>query len=327
MHPDEVQRAGAEIVLANTYHLHLKPGEDLVAKAGGLHAFMGWERPILTDSGGFQVFSLPKREITDEGVVFRHKKGGEPAQLTPERSIEIQGKLGSDVLMAFDECSPFPCSRDDAARAMERTVRWASRSAEAFGEDPKRALFGIVQGSVHTDLREECAERISELGFDGIAIGGVSVGEGTERMLSVVEVTAPRLPEDKPRYVMGVGKPEEILEAVALGVDRFDCVMPTRHARGGTLFTVRGPIRIRHRRYRRDFYPIDRSCRCAVCSRFSRAYIRFLFETGEVLGRILASIHNTAFYQQMMDRARKAISEGRFAPFKRRFIEEYTGGV
>ena len=323
MKPDEIRRTGAEILLANTYHLHLKPGENLIEKAGGLHAFMGWDRPILTDSGGFQVFSLPKREISDEGVRFKYRKKGEATLLTPEKSIEIQGRLGADILMAFDECVPYPAAREVARRGVEHTVLWAKRSVATFGEGGGRALFGIVQGSTYTDLREECVERLKPLGFQGFAVGGVSVGEGTERMLAVVEVTAPRLPADKPRYVMGVGKPEEILEAVALGIDMFDCVIPTRHARGGSLYTVRGPIRIRHRRYRRDFYPVDRSCRCPVCTRFTRAYLRHLFEAGEILGRILGSIHNAAFFQDLMAGARKAIEEGRFAPFKRNFLAEY----
>jgi queuine tRNA-ribosyltransferase len=243
--------------------------------------------------------------------------------LTPEKSIGIQNRLGADILMAFDECVPYPAAKEVARRGVERTVLWAKRSAAAFGEAGGRALFGIVQGSTYTDLREACVERLESLPFHGFAVGGVSVGEGTERMLAVVEVTAPRLPADKPRYVMGVGKPEEILEATALGVDMFDCVIPTRHARGGLLYTVRGPIRIRHRRYRRDFYPVDRSCRCPVCTRFTRAYLRHLFEAGEILGRILGSIHNAAFFQDLMAGARKAIEEGRFAPFKRNFLAEY----
>ncbi|MHC5081022.1 MAG: tRNA guanosine(34) transglycosylase Tgt [Planctomycetota bacterium] len=326
LRPEDVRRTGTEILLANTYHLHLKPGENLIAKAGGLHAFMGWDRPLLTDSGGFQVFSLPKREITEEGVSFQFQRGGKPTLLTPESSIAIQEKLDADILMTFDECIPFPSAKDVTRQALERTVRWAKRCRTAFGESPGKALFGIVQGGTFTDLREECAERINEIGFDGLAIGGVSVGEGTERMLAVVEVTVPRLPPEKPRYLMGVGKPEEILEAVALGVDMFDCVIPTRHARGGLLYTVRGPIRIRHRRYRRDFYPVDRSCRCSVCSRTTRAYLRHLYETGEILGRILGSHHNTAFYQQLMERSRNAIAEGRFAAFKRDFLATYGGG-
>ncbi|MHC4777720.1 MAG: tRNA guanosine(34) transglycosylase Tgt [Planctomycetota bacterium] len=326
LRPDEVRRAGAEIILANTYHLHLKPGENLVEKAGGLHRFIGWDRPILTDSGGFQVFSLPKKEISNEGVRFRFRKGGEETLLTPEKSVQIQSKLGADILMAFDECVPYPAPKDVARQGVERTVLWAGRCLKTFGAPKGKALFGIVQGSTYSDLREECAERLSELDFHGFAIGGVSVGEGTERMLHVVDETAPRLPTDKPRYVMGVGKPEEILQAVALGVDMFDCVIPTRHARGGLLYTVRGPIRIRNRRYRRDFYPVDRSCHCSVCTRFTRAYLRHLYEAGEVLGRILGSIHNTAFYQELMDGARRAIKDGRFAAYKRNFLAEYLDG-
>jgi len=325
--PDDVKRAGAEMILANTYHLHLQPGDSTVAKCGGLHRFMGWEGGILTDSGGFQVFSLPKRQVAEEGVSFRFEKRGEPAFLSPEISIAIQLALGSDVLMAFDECIAYPAPKEVARQAMERTLRWADRSLRAFANAEGKALFGIVQGSVYEDLREESAERTAALGFPGIAIGGVSVGEGTDRMLAVVGTTAPRLPEDRPRYLMGVGKPEEIVEAVALGVDMFDCVIPTRHARGGVLFTARGPIRIENRRYRRDQYPIDTSCRCYACTRFSRAYVRHLYEVGEVLGTVLGSIHNIAFYEDLMARIRRAVEEGRYEAFRRDFLQNYIGGA
>ena len=320
--PAQVAETGAPIVLANTYHLAVSPGEALVAKHGGLHRFMAWDRAILTDSGGFQVFSLPKASIDADGVTFRHEAGGEPVTLTPERAIAIQEALGADCIMCFDDCAPWPCDRARAVAGVERTTAWARRCRDAQRRTDQ-ALFGIVQGSAWPELRRRSAAELTALEFPGYAIGGVSVGEGTDQMLEVVAGTAPLLPAGKPRYVMGVGKPEEILAAVALGIDMFDCVLPTRHGRSGTCYTARGPIRIRHRRYRLDRYPIDTSCGCYTCRTFTRAYVRHLFESGEILGQVLASLHNVHFYVALMRRAREAIVAGRFAAF----LAETTAGL
>ncbi len=317
--PDDL--FGARIILANTYHLYLQPGVHVVRKAGGLHKFMGWPGPILTDSGGFQVFSLPKKEVSEEGVTFKFEKRGEPAFLSPESSMEIQLGLGSDIAMAFDECIPYPSPRGRTAEAVLRTARWAARSKAAIAG--KAAVFGIVQGGVYEDLRRESAALTRDIGFDGYAIGGVSVGEGMDLMLSAVETAASALPQDRPRYVMGVGRPIEILKAVALGVDMFDCVIPTRHARGGVLYTRRGRIRITKRGYRLDMYPPDPSCRCPVCAKFTRAYIHHLFKAGEILGKTLASMHNIAFFTGMMQAAREAVGRGEYVQFLKSFAAEY----
>lgn len=316
--PAQVEATGAEIVLANTYHLTVSPGEALVEKHGGLHDFMQWPRAILTDSGGFQVFSLPKASIDMDGVTFRHSAGGEPITLTPERATAIQEALGADIIMCFDDCAPWPCDRARAELGVARTTAWAKRCREAHRR-PDQALFGIVQGSVFEDLRRRSAEELQAIGFPGYAIGGVSVGEGTDQMLAAVSTTAPMLPHDKPRYVMGVGKPEELLDAIALGIDMFDCVLPTRHGRSGSFYTARGPIRIRHRKYRLDKYPPDTSCECYTCANFTRAYLRHLFESGEILGQILASLHNVHFYVHLMRQARAAIVDGAFDAFRRDF--------
>ncbi len=324
MTPWDVKAAGASMVLANTYHLALRPGEALIEKAGGVHRFMGWDGPILTDSGGFQVFSLKDRFVSDEGVRFR-TPDGEIFVLTPERAVEIQEALGSDIAMILDECVGHPCEWSEARAAVERTTRWAERALAAHRRRGQ-VLFGIVQGSVYPDLRERAAEQIVALDFPGYAIGGVSVGEGFELLRDVVGLTAELLPEDRPRYVMGVGLPEDLLACIERGADLFDCVIPTRFGRGGTLFTRRGAIRIRHRRYRSDLYPIDRGCSCAVCGRFSRAYLHHLFEAHELLGPILATYHNVAFYQDLMAGARAAIVEGRLPQFGERFLAEYRRG-
>ncbi|MCI0342817.1 MAG: tRNA guanosine(34) transglycosylase Tgt [Planctomycetales bacterium] len=323
--PDQVAGTGARILLANTYHLAISPGSDLVAKAGGLHAFMGWARAILTDSGGFQVFSLPKAEIREDGVTFRHEAGGERVTLTPERSMAVQGELGADIAMCLDDCAPWPCDRARAEEGVRRTTAWA-RACRAAHRRDDQALFGIVQGSVFPDLRERSAREIVGIGFDGFAIGGVSVGEGTGAMLDVVGRVAPLLPPDRPRYVMGIGKPEEIVRAIGLGADLFDCVLPTRHGRSGILYTARGPLRIRHRRYRRDLFPPDTSCGCETCSRFTRAYLRHLFEAGEILGQTLASLHNVHFFLETARRARAAILEGRFGAFRGEFCAAVERG-
>ncbi len=323
--PALVARAGARIVLANTYHLFIQPGTAVVKRCGGLHGFMGWEGPILTDSGGFQVFSLPGRVITEEGVQFTYEKGGRPAFLSPEDSVRAQNDLGADIIMAFDECIPYPAEHGYAARSVDRTVRWAERCRRAHARPGDQALFGIVQGSVYPDLRERCARALVEMGFPGYAVGGVSVGEGHELMQRAVEMSEPHLPEDRPRYLMGVGKPEDILEAIERGMDLFDCIIPTKFGRGGTLFTWSGKLRIHRKVYRKDRYPIDTSCTCPTCSRFSRAYLHHLFTVDEPLGKALASVHNIHFYMELVGRARQAILSDGFARFKRGFYQGFFG--
>ncbi len=325
MTPRQVEETGVQILLCNTYHLHLRPGEALVEKAGGLHSFMGWNRPILTDSGGFQVFSLPNKRITEEGAFFRHEITGEEVFLDPAKAMAIQEQLGADIIMAFDECIPYPCDKNYAARSTLKTLRWAKECKQAHNR-PDQALFAIVQGSVFDDLRAMCAKELVEMDFPGYAIGGVSVGEGLELLKKVVEVTAPHLPEDKPRYLMGVGLPEDILESVERGMDMFDCVIPTRYARSATLFTNRGRIRLTNRKYRRDFYPIEPNCTCYTCANFTRAYLHHLFVSNEVLSAILASIHNVHFYLNLMVEIRLAIEEGRFSGYKRDFLATYMEG-
>jgi queuine tRNA-ribosyltransferase len=321
--PEQVRATGAEVVLTNTYHLALRPGEALVEKLGGLHAFMRWDGPILTDSGGFQVFSLPNVEISDGGVSFRNEVDGSAMELTPERAIQIQNALGADVIMAFDECTPYPAKKGAVMEGVRRTLLWLERCAKTHA-NPAQALFGIVQGGVHLDLRSSCAASVAAFDLPGTAIGGVSVGEGHELLCRVTEHTAPLLPADRPRYLMGVGMPEDLLAAVGYGMDMFDCVIPTRYARSGTAFTVRGRIRLTNRRYRRDAYPIDTSCDCPACAGgFSRAYLHHLFAANEVLSAILTSVHNVRFYQRLMQRARKAILQGAYADFRRDFLGEY----
>ena len=325
MTPQQVRAAGAQMILANTYHLSLRPGESLVAKLGGLHRFMRWDGPLLTDSGGFQVFSLPKKEISDHGVRFRNEVDGSAVELTPERSIEIQNALGADVIMAFDECTPFPAEPEVVRTGVRRTLAWLERCVLAHARPESQALFGIVQGGVHLDLREECARAVVAMDLPGIAIGGVSVGEGHELMCRVTEHTAPLLPAHKPRYLMGVGLPEDLLAAIGYGMDMFDCVIPTRFARSGTVFTRRGRIRLTHRRYRRDGYPIDTSCGCAACAGgFTRAYLHHLFAANEILSAILASIHNVHFYESLVREAREAILAGRWATWRGEFLAEYA---
>jgi queuine tRNA-ribosyltransferase len=321
--PAQLRDTGARLVLANTYHLALRPGPELLRKAGGLHAFMGWDGPILTDSGGFQVFSLPRKRITPDGVTFKSEIDGSEIALTPERAIELQHAFGADIIMPLDECTPFPADRPLAERGVTNTLAWLERCVDAHrGSD--QALFGIVQGSVYPDLRERCARAITALDLPGYAIGGVSVGEGLPLLVEIVSWTAPLLPEDRPRYLMGVGLPEDLLEAIALGIDMFDCVIPTRYARSATLFTRRGRLRINKRRYRRDFYPIDVSCDCYACREFTRAYLHHLYGSNEILGTILGAIHNVTFYQRLMAEARAAIATGKFTPFKRAFLADYV---
>jgi queuine tRNA-ribosyltransferase len=326
MTTDHARATGSQILLGNTYHLALRPGEELVEKLGGLHAFMGWDQTLLTDSGGFQVFSLPKVEISDRGARFNNEFTGESTEITPERSIEIQNRLGADIIMAFDECTPYPATEKQASQGVRRTLSWMQRCLRAHTRNDDQALFAIVQGSTYQHLRASCAEALVSMDLPGYAIGGVSVGEGYELLCEVSAFTAPLLPEDKPRYLMGVGLPEDLLACVGHGIDMFDCVIPTRYARSATVFTARGRIRLSNRRYRRDAYPIDASCACYACKGgFSRAYLNHLFAANEVLSAILCSIHNVHFYQNLMREARRAIVEDRYDAFRKGFLAEYRG--
>ncbi len=320
MMPENVRTTGADIILGNTYHLMLRPGAERVARLGGLHGFIGWERPILTDSGGFQVMSLTDlRKLTEEGVTFRSHLDGARHHLTPERSMQIQQLLGADIVMAFDECTPFPATRDEAAASMRRSMRWASRSRVAFGERPGHALFGIQQGSVHEDLRAESAAALREIGFEGYAIGGLAVGEGQEAMFGVLDYAAGQLPEDRPRYLMGVGKPDDIVGAVTRGIDMFDCVLPTRSGRTGQAFTRMGAIAIKNARHAEDPRPLDPGCACPACTRFSRAYLHHVHRAGEIIGAMLLTWHNLQYYQDLMAGLREAIAEGGLAAFTAAF--------
>jgi queuine tRNA-ribosyltransferase len=322
MTPEQVASTGAQIILSNTYHLHLRPGENLIEKAGGLHRFMAWDGPILTDSGGFQVFSLPNKRITEDGAFFKHEITGEEVFLDPTKAISIQETLGADIIMAFDECIPYPCDKTYATQSTLKTLKWAEQCMAAQTRKDQ-ALFAIVQGSIFPDLRSMCAKELVDMDFPGYAIGGVSVGEGLELLKKVVSMTAPFLPEHKPRYLMGVGLPEDIFESVERGMDMFDCVIPTRYARSATLFTSRGKIRLTNKNYRRDFYPVDPNCTCYTCRNFSRAYLHHLYNANEVLSAILASIHNVHFYLDMMSKIRESIEHGRFIEFKQAFLAEY----
>jgi queuine tRNA-ribosyltransferase len=338
-----LEEMDARIILGNTYHLYLRPTHTLINQLGGLHKFISWNRAILTDSGGFQVFSLgPLRKLSEEGVSFQSHIDGSRHFLTPEKSMEIQAALGSDIIMSFDECTPYPATREQAQNSLELTSRWARRSKEhllKLHQEPMeaekagikivnqtQALFGINQVSMFFDLRQQSLDELLEIGFDGYAIGGLSVGEDKQIMYSVMAHIAPKLPEEKPRYLMGVGTPEDILEAVAQGVDMFDCVMPTRNARNGNLFTGRGRVNIKNARYRNDDRPIDESCKCATCIRYSRAYIRHLYMSGEILASVLSSLHNISFYLDTMDRIRQAIRLGAFKEFHKSFLEELSRG-
>jgi queuine tRNA-ribosyltransferase len=321
LQPKVLEDMDTKIILSNTYHLHLAPGSDLIKKAGGLHKFMSWPRPILTDSGGFQVFSLQKKSIKEEGAEFKDQEG-KSILLSPETSIGIQQNLGSDIMMAFDECIPFPATKAYTENSIARTHRWLDRCITAWN-NPEQALFGIIQGSTFEDLRRKCVEEVCSRNLPGYAIGGVSVGEGPELMQKIVSWTAPLMPYDKPRYVMGVGNPEDLLMIWENGIDMSDCIIPTKFARGGTFFTSRGKIRIKHRNYRRDLYPIDTSCDCYVCKNFTRAYIKHLFDSNEILGAILATTHNIAFYKNLAEKAREAILKDQFLDFKKDFFTNY----
>ncbi len=322
--PDQVMATGTQVVLANTFHLALEDRRELVKRSGGLHSFMGWDRTILTDSGGFQVFSLPDKTITDEGVTFRWEKNGELTVLDPERSMAIQRDLGADIVMAFDECAPSDAPRAYIEKSVARTARWAAR-CRAFNLAPHQFLFGIVQGGPFDDLRRRSAKDLTSLPFDGFAVGGVSVGEGFDTMVRVTELTAPLLPTHLPRYLMGVGLPEDIMAAVRAGIDMFDCVIPTRYARGGTLFTRTGKLRVTDKRYRKDRYPIDTACKCYTCSKFTRLILRHLHYAQEPLFDTLATIHNLQFYQDLMRDIRGAIELNRFDQFRREWLQTYEG--
>ncbi|MBF0307262.1 MAG: tRNA guanosine(34) transglycosylase Tgt [Alphaproteobacteria bacterium] len=320
MTPQSVAATGAQIVLGNTYHLMLRPTAERIDRLGGLHRFMNWSGPILTDSGGFQVMSLAKlRKIDEQGVTFQSHLDGSAHVLTPERSMEIQRLLGADITMAFDECTPFPATPETAAASMRLSMRWASRSKGAFVERPGHGLFGIVQGGIYPDLRRESAEALTGIGFDGYAVGGLAVGEGQEAMFSTLDVTTPLLPDDRPRYLMGVGKPADIVGAVLRGVDMFDCVIPTRSGRTGQAFTRRGPVNIRNARHQDDPRPLDAECGCPACRDYSRAYLHHLARSDEILGLMLLTWHNLHYYQDLMRSLREAIAQGRAATFAQDF--------
>ncbi len=328
MTPQNLLDIGAEIILGNTFHLFLRPGLDVIGEFGGLHRFIGWDKPILTDSGGFQVFSLAhKRKITEEGVTFASPVDGSRVFLSPEVSMQIQRTLDSDIVMIFDECTPYPATEQVARESMELSLRWAERSRRAFNDQHNpNALFGIVQGSVYPALRQRSAQALKDIGFDGYAIGGLAVGEPEAERNAMLEHVEPLLPRDKPRYLMGVGRPEDLVEAVRRGVDMFDCVMPTRNARNAHLFTRHGTLRIRNAKFERDTRPLDEECACYTCrSGFSRAYLRHLDRCGEMLGPQLATIHNLHYYQELMRGLREAIAEGRLDSFVAAFYAARSG--
>lgn len=338
MAPRDLKSIGAQIVLGNTFHLWLRPGLDVMAVHGGLHQFMNWSKPILTDSGGFQVWSLGDlRKISEEGVAFQSPVNGDKLFLTPEESMRIQTVLNSDIVMVFDECTPYPATRDQTADSMRLSLRWARRSKEEFGrQNNPNALFGIVQGGMMEDLREESLAGLQEIGFHGYAIGGLSVGEPKDDMNRILAHTTPKLPSDRPRYLMGVGTPEDLVEGVSQGVDMFDCVMPTRNARNGWIFTRYGDLKIRNARYRDDLQPIDESCHCPVCRptahgddrpAFTRSYLYHLQKVQEILGAHLATVHNLYFYLDLMAQMRAAIREGRFAAWRAQFHADRARGV
>ncbi len=327
MLPRDIREIGAEIILGNTFHLWLRPGTEIIEQHGDLHDFMGWSGPILTDSGGFQVFSLgDMRKITEEGVKFRSPVDGSPVFLDPETSMAIQRSLGSDIVMIFDECTPYPATESEARVSMELSLRWAARSKAAHGDSPS-ALFGIVQGGMYAGLRAESLAGLTGIGFDGYAIGGLSVGEPKDEMMAVLDVMQPILPADKPRYLMGVGTPADLLEGVRRGVDMFDCVMPTRNARNGFLFTSRGQLKLRNARHRSSTLPVDEDCSCYTCQNFSRGYLHHLDKCKEILGSQLNTIHNLHFYQQHMAAIRRAIETQTLDDFSARFYAEQARGV
>lgn len=322
--PTDLEASEAQIILGNTFHLWLRPGLDIISKFNGLHKFNGWDKPILTDSGGFQVFSLGKlRKIKEEGVYFQSPVDGSKLFLSPEKSMEIQTVLNSDIVMIFDECTPYPADYKTARESMELSLRWAQRSRDAFNEyNNPNALFGIVQGGMYMDLRKQSLDGLMQIGFDGIAIGGLSVGEPKEEMERMLSELVDILPEDKPHYLMGVGTPEDLVYGVKHGIDMFDCVMPTRNARNGWLFTRFGDVKIKNAKYKDDTAPLDETCSCYTCKNFSRAYLHHLFKIGEILGSRLNTIHNIHYYLQLMAEIRQAIDEGKFSQFEERFHSE-----
>jgi queuine tRNA-ribosyltransferase len=316
MLPESVHETGADILLGNTYHLMLRPGAERVAKLGGLHKFMNWPRPILTDSGGFQVMSLSSlRQLSEQGVTFQSHIDGAAYHLTPERSMEIQGLLGSDIQMVLDECTPYPATEPEARASMELSMRWAKRSKAAFQAQAGRGLFGIVQGGVYAPLRQTSAALLQDIGFDGYAVGGLAVGEGQEMMFSTLDVTTPHMPTDRPRYLMGVGKPDDIVGAVARGIDMFDCVIPTRSGRNGQAFLMTGTLNLRNAKHAEDPGPIDPRCRCPACRQYSRAYLHHLIKADEILGAMLLTWHNLTLYQDLMEDLRQAIAARRLVAF------------
>lgn len=328
MSPDELKEIGAGIILSNTYHLFLRPGSELIKEAGGLHGFMNWDRAILTDSGGFQVFSLSDlRDIKEEGVTFRSHIDGSKKYLSPELSIKTQNELGADIIMAFDECTPYPCDYEYAEKSMKMTTRWAKRCKDAHARPDDQALFGIIQGSTYPELRKESARQLTELDLPGYAIGGLSVGEPGELMNEILEITTPLLPQDKPRYLMGVGSPDYLIDGAIRGIDMFDCVLPTRIGRNGTIFTSKGRVIVRDAKYARDFTPMDEACDCYACRNFTRAYVRHLIKTGELLGLRLATWHNLRFLIKLMQDIRQAILEDRLLDFRQEFFLNYGYSV
>ena len=327
MLPENVAETGAEILLGNTYHLMLRPGSERIAALGGLHRFMNWQRPILTDSGGFQVMSLSSlRKIKEEGVTFRSHVDGSEHFLSPERAMEIQGLLGSDIQMVLDECAPFPSSEATIEKSLALSMRWAGRSKIAFGEQPDRACFGIVQGGIYPHLRARSASELQAIGFDGYAIGGLAVGEGQAAMFEVLDATVPHLPRNTPRYLMGVGKPDDIAGAVMRGVDMFDCVLPTRSGRNGQAFTWDGPLNLRNARHAADDTPLDAACACPACRSYSRAYLHHVVKTGEIIASMLLTWHNLTFFQDLMRALRDAIVQGRSGSFTAEFLARYAAG-
>ena len=326
MTPEELKEIGSQIILSNTYHLYMRPGHDLIERAGGLHKFMNWDKPILTDSGGFQVFSLgPLRKIKEEGVEFRSHLDGSKHFLSPEKATEIQNALGSDIIMAFDECAPYPADRQYVKNSLERTTRWLERCKAAHKYPEKQALFGIVQGGMYKELREQSAKEITAIDLPGYAIGGLSVGEPKDMMYEVLDYTVPLLPEDKPRYLMGVGSPDDLLEGVLRGIDTFDCVLPTRIARNGTAMTSQGKVVVRNASYAEDFTSLDPECDCYTCKNYTKAYLRHLIKCNEILGARLLTIHNLHFLLKMMENVREAIKEDRLLDYKKDFFEKYYG--
>ncbi len=338
MRPEQVEEMGAQIILSNTYHLYLRPGHDIVKEAGGLHKFMNWNKPILTDSGGFQVFSLGKmRKITEEGVKFQSHIDGSRHMLSPEKSIEVQHALGSDIMMAFDECAPYPADRDYVKRSFERTSRWLERckayheeycernggESQVLGEGVNQSLFGIMQGGVYKDMRRESAAQVVDMDLPGYSIGGLSVGEPKEIMYDVMDDCVELLPKNKPRYLMGVGSPDCLFEGVERGIDMFDCVLPTRIARHGMAMTSQGRVNIKNKKYERDYTPLDPNCDCYVCRNYSRAYLRHLFKADEILSSMLMSTHNLHFLIKTMENIRQSIDEGRFSEYKKEFFDAY----